>query len=98
MTYREYFAEMAKYIVKLQELEKRLKEGILEHGSMEELQALNVGPYRDILPEMYEHSYGNPAYAAKMLGKVMARCSAFCTRRSRGWWCPFTKAVCGTVW
>ena len=30
VTYREYFAEMAKYIVKLQELEKRLKEGILE--------------------------------------------------------------------
>ena len=77
MTYREYFAEMAKYIVKLQELEKRLKEGILEHGSMEELQALNVGPYRDILPEMYEHSYGNPAYAAKMLGEGYGQMLSF---------------------
>ena len=77
VTYREYFAEMAKYIVKLQELEKRLNEGILEHGSMEELQALNVGPYRDILPEMYEHSYGNPAYAAKMLGEVYGQMLSF---------------------
>lgn len=77
VTYREYFAEMAKYIVKLQELEKRLKEGILEHGSMEELQALNVGPYRDILPEMYEHSYGNPAYAAKMLGEGYGQVLSF---------------------
>ena len=77
VTYREYFAEMAKYIVKLQELEKRLKEGILEHGSMEELQALNVGPYRDILPEMYEHSYGNPAYAAKMLGEGYGQMLSF---------------------
>lgn len=77
VTYREYFAEMAKYIVKLQELEKRLNEGILEHGSMEELQALNVGPYRDILPEMYEHSYGNPAYAAKMLGEGYGQMLSF---------------------
>lgn len=77
VTYWEYFAEMAKYIVKLQELEKRLKEGILEHGSMEELQALNVGPYRDILPEMYEHSYGNPAYAAKMLGEGYGQMLSF---------------------
>ena len=77
VTYREYFAEMAKYIVKLQELEKRLKEGILEHGSMEELQALNVGPYRDILPEMYEHSYGNPAYAAKLLGEGYGQMLSF---------------------
>lgn len=77
VTYREYFAEMAKYIVKLQELEKRLKEGILEHGSMEELQALNVGPYRDILPEMYEHSYGNPAYAARMLGEGYGQMLSF---------------------
>ncbi len=77
VTYREYFAEMAKYIVKLQELEKRLNEGILEHGSMEELQVLNVGPYRDILPEMYEHSYGNPAYAAKMLGEGYGQMLSF---------------------
>ena len=77
VTYREYFAEMAKYIVKLQELEKRLNEGILEHGSMEKLQALNVGPYRDILPEMYEHSYGNPAYAAKMLGEGYGQMLSF---------------------
>ena len=77
VTYREYFAEMAKYIVKLQELEKRLKEGILEHGSMEELQALNVGPYRDILPEMYEHSYGDPASAGKMTGEGYGQMLSF---------------------
>ena len=84
VTYREYFAEMAKYIVKLQELEKRLKEGILEHGSMEELQALNVGPYRDILPEMYEHSYGNPAYAAKMLGEGYGQMLSFLYAEMQG--------------
>ena len=84
VTYREYFAEMAKYIVKLQELEKRLNEGILEHGSMEELQALNVGPYRDILPEMYEHSYGNPAYAAKMLGEGYGQMLSFLDAEIQG--------------
>lgn len=37
--------------------------------NLEELQEQNHELYQDILPENYENSYGNPAYAQKMLGE-----------------------------
>lgn len=36
---------------------------------MEELQQRNRALYEDILPENYENSFANPAYAVKMLGE-----------------------------
>lgn len=45
----------------------------MDHGiagkNLEELQEQNHELYQDILPENYENSYGNPAYAQKMLGE-----------------------------
>lgn len=37
--------------------------------SLEELKAQNAALYEDILPGNYEHSYGNPDFAVKMLGE-----------------------------
>ncbi len=37
--------------------------------SLEELQQHNDALYEDILPENYQNSYGNPDFAAKMLGE-----------------------------
>ena len=68
VAYRDYFAEMAKYIVKVLTLGERLKEGVLETADVEELKVFNEAPYRDILSERYGHSYGNPSYAVEMLG------------------------------
>ena len=46
---------------------------VMDHGiagkNLEELQEQNHELYQDILPENYENSYGNPAYAQKMLGE-----------------------------
>ena len=36
--------------------------------SIKELKERNYRFYKDILPENYENSYGNPAYAVKKLG------------------------------
>ena len=68
VAYREYFSETAKYIVKLQEVGGRLKNGVLETADEDELKVLNEAPYRELLSGRYEHSYGNPAYAVQMLG------------------------------
>lgn len=68
VAYRDYFAEMAKYIVQVLTLGERLKEGVLETADVEELKVFNEAPYRDILSERYGHSYGNPSYAVEMLG------------------------------
>lgn len=35
---------------------------------MEELAAWNAKLYEDILPDVYDRSYGNPAYATEKLG------------------------------
>lgn len=75
--YREYFQEMAKYIVKTQELGVRLKAGVLEQATEEELQILNQAPYRDILPKRYDQSFGNPTYAVQMLGEGYGQMLSF---------------------
>jgi hypothetical protein len=50
-----------------------LKKGGLETASLEELQRRNRALYADILPEHYEESYGNPAYAVGELGEDTGR-------------------------
>ena len=41
--------------------------------SLEELQQRNRELYQDILPENYDTSYANPAYAAEKLGNEFGR-------------------------
>lgn len=38
--------------------------------SIKELKERNYRFYKDILPENYENSYGNPAYAVKKAGRL----------------------------
>lgn len=42
--------------------------GELYEAPLEELQKRNRSLYKDILPENYGGSYGNPSYAVKKLG------------------------------
>ena len=51
--------------------------------SLEELQTQNAMLYTDILPENYENSYGNPAYAAEKLG-AYAKAFTFLYAELRG--------------
>lgn len=66
--YRTYFAEMARFVGQIEDLARRQLREELEELSLEELQKLNRELYQDILPECYEQSYANPAYAAAQLG------------------------------
>ncbi|MDD7739367.1 MAG: aminopeptidase [Lachnospiraceae bacterium] len=66
--YRDFFGKMASYILKTDEIGKRIREGFLKMASMEELRVINREPYEDLFPENYEKSYGNPAYAVEILG------------------------------
>ena len=63
--YRSFFAKEAVF---LQQVIAVMDKGI-QGKSLEELQKQNHELYQDILPENYENSYGNPAYAQKMLGE-----------------------------
>ncbi len=67
--FKDYFDKMAAFAQLLDDTRSFLAQGGLKNASLEELQRRNYALYADILPEHYEESYGNPAYAALKLGE-----------------------------
>ena len=66
--FRDYFRMVGKFILLIDETNRKLKDGSFEKYSMEELKAWNTKLYEDILADTYNISYGNPAYAVEKLG------------------------------
>ena len=62
MPYQAYFQRVAEFLCLVTERPSK-------EASLEEKQSYNYKIYEDILPEHYEESYGNPAYAEKTLGQ-----------------------------
>lgn len=69
--YRGYFQKTAEFILMIREFMEE-KDEIL-NSSFANQKNWNHKLYKDILPKNYETSYGNPAYACKMLGKEMGQ-------------------------
>ena len=74
---KKMFLSVSRIILKRREnfwymldLREQIVQGELERMPLEELRELNRSLYGDILPENYENSYGNPAYACKVLGET----------------------------
>ena len=74
--YRDFFAQMAQYLCKMDQIRSRIAEGYLKTASEEELAVFNREPYEDVIGERYETSYGNPAFAVRALGETHGR--SFC--------------------
>lgn len=76
--YRGYFLQMARFVGQIEELARLQMRDELEVLSLTELQKRNHDLYEDILPEQYENSYANPAWAVSQLGEEFgALLSAF---------------------
>lgn len=71
--YRDFFAQMAQYLCKMDQIREKIKEGYLKTASETELAMLNREPYEDVLGEKYETSYGNPVFAVRTLGETHGR-------------------------
>lgn len=65
----EYFRRMAEFLLLVEENRAFLADGGLKKASLEELGRRNHELYADVLPENYDKSFGNPAYAGKRLGE-----------------------------
>lgn len=65
----DYFKRTAEFLLLLEETRQFLKSGKAKQASLKELQKRNKSLYEDILPENYEKSYGNPAFAVEKLGE-----------------------------
>ena len=81
--YRDFFAQMAQYLCKMDQIRSRIAEGYLKTASEEELAVFNREPYEDVIGERYETSYGNPAFAVRALGETHGR-SLCCLYRELG--------------
>ena len=78
-----FFAQMAQYLCKMDQIRSRIAEGYLKTASEEELAVFNREPYEDVIGERYETSYGNPAFAVRALGETHGR-SLCCLYRELG--------------
>ena len=75
--YRAFFQDTALFLLELENVRRKVSDGSWERYSLEEMQSLNEILYRDILPDHYQESYGNPAYASAHLGEVFGPLLSF---------------------
>ena len=75
-----YFRRMADFLLLIDEHRTFLQQGGLAKASTEELLERNHALYRDIMPENYERSFGNPAFAAANLGEDLGKLLCFLHR------------------
>lgn len=66
--FEDYFKKMASFIILMDINLEKIKDGILNNASFEELKKMNEDIYSDILPNNYEKSYANPEFAVEKLG------------------------------
>lgn len=69
LPWKEYFTTVAKFLLLIEDTRQFLEQGKQATATRKELQQRNHALYEDILPENYENSFANPAYAVKMLGE-----------------------------
>ena len=67
--FTRYFQSVAEFLLMVEENRQQLEKGLLRQASLEELKARNEELYRDVLPEYYTESYGNPKTARERLGE-----------------------------
>ncbi|MCD7818840.1 MAG: leucyl aminopeptidase, partial [Lachnospiraceae bacterium] len=82
--FSDYFSRTAEFLLLMQELKVRFDTGAMKKESLGQCQEWNERLYHDILPEFYETSYGNPAFAVKTLGEVCGRLLSFLYTELRG--------------
>ena len=82
--YRDYFRKVTEFIIQCGEVLKAKEDGSLEQMTLEEGRTLNHRLYADVLPENYETSYTNPAYAVKTLGEEYGKLLSYLYAEIRG--------------
>lgn len=83
-TYRDYFMQMADFVLMMDKTYALVEGGALRQMGLEELKAHNHSLYADILPENYGESYANPSCSVNRLGESIGRCLSFLYAELRG--------------
>lgn len=75
--YRSYFREVSGFLMNIENIRKIREDGTWEQMSEEQKARENHRLYEDILPDQYETSYANPAYAVSTLGETFGTILSF---------------------
>ncbi len=68
--YIPYFQNTVLFLLEVENVRKKVEDGIWDKLSLEEMRSLNESLYSDLLGENYENSYANPEYAVKQYGEM----------------------------
>lgn len=71
--FRNYFRQVALFLKAIRKEEEEITSGHAKNRTIQEWQKVNHALYEEILPENYEESYANPAFAEKMLGETFGK-------------------------
>ena len=82
--FHDYFKQVAEFISLVDEIKSKREQNWFQDADLEALQQVNTALYQDILEENYEKSYGNPAYAVKVLGEEYGQLLCFLYAEIRG--------------
>ena len=82
--YRRYFQAVSEFIVLCGQVMDARESGELDTWDGRIMEKMNRKLYEDILPEHYETSYANPAYAVSVLGEEMGKLLCFLYTEIRG--------------
>lgn len=82
--FREYFKKTAAFIGLCGQVMDAYENGELKNWEKERLAAMNKALYANILPDNYENSYANPAYAVSVLGEELGKLLCFLYTEIRG--------------
>ena len=82
--YTDFFERTAAFVLMLDGLRRDLQSGAAQEWTLEKWQDVNHRLYEDILPENYDHSYANPAYAVSKTGKQEGKLLSFLYAQLRG--------------
>ncbi|MBO5468820.1 MAG: aminopeptidase [Lachnospiraceae bacterium] len=80
----DYFQKMAAFVELLSDWKYQIESGELWQQDMDTIQAYNHRLYADILPDSYETSYANPAYAVTQMGEEYGSLLSFVYTELRG--------------
>ncbi|MDO4490072.1 MAG: aminopeptidase [Lachnospiraceae bacterium] len=68
--FRDFFEKEAAFFLQLVQVKQQIEQGWMDSAEQKELEMVNRSLYEDILPDKYEKSYGNPAWAVQTLGEA----------------------------
>lgn len=75
--YKDYFTGMSEFLLYTIWIYEKKQSGILSERTLKECQEDQRRLYRGILPENYDASYANPAYAVKQFGEDAGQLLSF---------------------